>query len=128
MSKSKKRNKAVALKYNVEEDLSPIVIAAGYGEVAGKIIDVAEKQGIPVFRDDTAVSLLCTLDIGRNIPTDLYSVVAAIYIELLDTSQKLLESKMRGGNSDKSIRPRSASTRPRRALSEQNINPDYKEE
>ena len=30
MSRSKK-NKAVALKYNAEEDVAPIVIASGYG-------------------------------------------------------------------------------------------------
>ena len=46
MSRSKanrdKRNKAVALKYNMEEDPSPIVIASGYGEIAEKIVTVAE--------------------------------------------------------------------------------------
>ena len=86
MSRSKanrdKRNKAVALKYNMEEDPSPIVIASGYGEIA-------EKQGIPVFRDDSAVSLLCMLEIGSNIPEELYQVVAAIYVQLLATSKKI---------------------------------------
>ena len=65
-----KKNKAVALKYNVEEDLAPIVIASGYGEVAQRIIDVAEQRGIPVFRDDSAVSLLCMLEVGSNIPPE----------------------------------------------------------
>lgn len=67
MSKSK-RNKAVALKYNAKEDLAPIVIASGYGDVAKRIIEVAESRGIPVFRDDSAVSLLCMLEVGSNIP------------------------------------------------------------
>lgn len=90
MSRSKRnQNKAVALRYNVEEDVAPVVIAAGYGEVAGRIIDVAEKQGIPVFRDDSAVSLLCMLDIGKNIPAELYQVVATIYVQLLETSKKI---------------------------------------
>ena len=84
-----KKNKAVALKYNVEEDLAPIVIASGYGEVAQRIIDVAEQRGIPVFRDDSAVSLLCMLEVGSNIPPELYQVVAAIYCQLLKTSYKL---------------------------------------
>lgn len=88
MSKSKK-NKAVALKYNVEEDAAPIVIASGYGDVAKRIIDIAEKQGIPVFRDDSAVSLLCMLEVGSNIPPELYQVVAAIYVQLLQTSDKI---------------------------------------
>ena len=88
MSRSKK-NKAVALRYNVEEDLAPIVIASGYGEVAQRIIDIAEQQGIPVFRDDSAVSLLCMLVVGSNIPPVLYVVVAAIYCQLLRASYRL---------------------------------------
>lgn len=88
MSQSKK-NKAVALKYNIEEDLAPIVIASGYGDVAQRIIDIAEKQGIPVFRDDSAASMLCMLEVGSSIPTELYEVVAAIYCQLLRTSYRL---------------------------------------
>ena len=88
MSRSKK-SKAVALRYNVTEDLAPIVIASGYGEVAERIINVAEQRGIPVFRDDSAVSLLCMLEVGSNIPPELYQVVAAIYCQLLRTSYRL---------------------------------------
>ena len=86
---SGRKSKAVALKYNVEEDLAPIVIASGYGEVAERIINVAEQRGIPVFRDDSAVSLLCMLEVGSNIPPELYEVVAAIYCQLLKTSYRL---------------------------------------
>ncbi len=88
MSRSKK-NKAVALKYNVQEDMAPIVIASGYGEVAQRIIDTAERQGIPVFRDDSAASMLCMLEVGSNIPPELYEVVAAIYVQLLQASYRI---------------------------------------
>lgn len=88
MSKYKK-NKAVALKYNVEEDASPVVIASGYGTVAEHIIDIAEKKGIPVFKDDSAASLLCMLEVGSNIPVELYEVVAAIYCKLIETSAQV---------------------------------------
>ena len=88
MSKSRK-NKAVALKYNAQEDPAPIVIASGYGDIAERIIDIAERQGIPVFRDDSAVSLLCMLEVGCGIPPELYQVVAAIYCQLLKTSYRV---------------------------------------
>lgn len=88
MSKFKK-NKAVALKYNAAEDASPVVIASGYGTVAEHIIDIAEKKGIPVFKDDSAASLLCMLDVGSNIPVELYEVVAAIYCKLIETSAQI---------------------------------------
>ena len=40
MSKYKKDNKAVALKYNSDSDLAPVTIASGYGEIANKIIEI----------------------------------------------------------------------------------------
>lgn len=88
MSKSKK-SEAVALRYNAAEDIAPVVIASGYGAVAERIIDIAEQQGIPVFRDDSATSLLCMLEVGSNIPPQLYELVAAIYGQLLQTSAKI---------------------------------------
>ncbi len=88
MSKSKK-NEAVALRYNSTEDVAPVVIASGYGAVAERIIDIAEQQGIPVFRDDSAASLLCMLEVGSNIPPQLYELIAAIYAQLLQTSAKI---------------------------------------
>ncbi|HCP14874.1 MAG TPA: hypothetical protein DIT32_03730 [Peptococcaceae bacterium] len=90
MSKSKK-NKAVALKYCANDNIAPVVIASGYGTMAEKIIDVAENKGIPVYRDDSAASLLCMLEIGSNIPPKLYEVVAAIYGELLKASREIIE-------------------------------------
>ena len=88
MSKSKSK-KAVALKYNVDKDMAPVVIASGYGEIAERIIDIAEQKGIPVFRDDSAASLMCMLDVGSNIPTELYEVIATIYGEIMKTSAEI---------------------------------------
>ncbi|WP_099205434.1 EscU/YscU/HrcU family type III secretion system export apparatus switch protein [Scatolibacter rhodanostii] len=86
---SKSNEKAVALKYNADQDLAPVVIASGYGQVAQNIIDVAEQRGIPVYRDDSAASMLCMLDVGANIPEDLYQVVATIYTQILSTAAKI---------------------------------------
>lgn len=88
MSRSE-TNKAVALKYSAEQDMAPVVIASGYGEVAGKIIDIAEQKGIPVFRDDSTASLLCMLEIGSTIPEELYQVIAAIYCQLLKVASDI---------------------------------------
>ena len=87
MSKYKKNN-ADALKYNMEEDTAPVVIACGYGPMAEKILDIAEQKGIPVFKDDSAASLLCMLDVGTNIPVELYEVIAAIYGKLMEASAR----------------------------------------
>ena len=88
-----KKNKAVALKYNAETDKAPVIIASVYGEVANKIINIAEQNGIPVYRDDSAASLMCMLDVGSNIPPELYEVIAAIYCQLLKSTDELKKGK-----------------------------------
>ena len=54
----KPSNAAVALKYNPEKDYTPIVVASGHGHVAEKIINLADENGVPVYRDDSATALL----------------------------------------------------------------------
>ncbi|MEG2405225.1 MAG: EscU/YscU/HrcU family type III secretion system export apparatus switch protein, partial [Oscillospiraceae bacterium] len=89
MLKSDKKTKAVALKYQEEQDAAPVVIASGYGTIAEKIVTIAEQKGIPVFRDDSAASLMCMLEVGRTIPPELYQAVAAIYMQILQISGEI---------------------------------------
>lgn len=94
------KDKAVALKYDTEKENAPVVVASGYGEVAKKIIDVAEKNGIPVFRDDSVASLMCMLKVGSSIPPELYEAVSTVYVSLLKSSKELkdrLLNKKNGG-------------------------------
>ena len=85
---SKYDKKAVALKYDADNDFAPVVVASGYGTIAEKIIDIAEKQGIPVYRDDSVSSMLCMLDVGKTIPPELYGIIAKIYCSILMSAEK----------------------------------------
>lgn len=91
-ARSRATNKAVALKYDPDSSEAPVVIASGCGHSAERIIDVAEKMGIPVYRDDSAASLMCMLQVGSSIPPELYQVVAGIYCHLLEVSANLKNS------------------------------------
>ena len=95
---SQYKNKAVALKYDKEKENAPVVVASGCGEVAKKIIDVAEKNGIPVYRDDSAASLMCMLKVGNSIPPELYEAVAAVYVSLLKSSKELKDKILKEKN------------------------------
>lgn len=86
---NKNRNKAVALKCNTDTDMAPVIIASGYGEIANKIIEIAEHNGIPVFRDDSAASLMCMLEVGASVPVELYEVIAAIYVQLIKAARDI---------------------------------------
>ncbi len=92
MSKFKK-DKAVALKYNPQQDAAPIVIASGYGLVAEKIINIGEQQGIPIFRDDSAATMLCMLELGSSIPPELYEIIATVYMKIMERAEELKKQK-----------------------------------
>ncbi|GAE91646.1 flagellar biosynthesis protein FlhB [Gracilibacillus boraciitolerans JCM 21714] len=83
------RKKAVALKYDMENDQSPKVSATGKGYVAEEIIDRAQQNNIPIQSDPTLVELLSQLNINENIPEELYQVVAEVFAYIYQVDQKL---------------------------------------
>lgn len=85
-----KQKRAVAIKYN-KEDVAPKVIAKGKGIVAEKIL---EKGGdIPVFEDEALVNELDKIDIGSNIPPELYEAVAQVLIFISELDRQNGKSK-----------------------------------
>lgn len=79
---------AVALKYNPEKDYSPVVVAAGHGHVAERIVTLADESGVPIYRDDSTAAVLTMLDVGQGIPPEMYSVVAGIYVEVMKIAKE----------------------------------------
>lgn len=80
--------KVAALKYENEKENAPKVVAAGTGYVAQKILEVALANGITVYHDDSAATLLTKLDVGQEIPPELYQIVVDIYIHLMKVSEE----------------------------------------
>lgn len=79
---------AVALKYNPEQDYTPVVVASGHGKVAERIINLAEENGVPVYRDNSTAAMLTMLSVGEGIPPELYQVVAGIYVQVVSLAKK----------------------------------------
>ena len=80
------RRKAVAIRYDMEQDTAPRVIAKGKGHVAEHILAAAQKNSIPVYQNKTLVNMLMALEIDREIPPDLYKAVAEVmaYVYKMD--------------------------------------------
>lgn len=82
----KKRQKAssaaAALHYDEEGDGAPKVVASGRGDIAAKIIKMAKDKNIPIEEDRGLVAELIDMDLGENIPPQLYSVIAEIFLLL----------------------------------------------
>jgi flagellar biosynthesis protein len=69
-----KPRRATALKY--EGVGAPKVVAAGKGLIAERIVAAAREAGVAVREDAALVEALSGLDLGREIPEDLYAAVA----------------------------------------------------
>lgn len=86
---TQERKKAVALRYDTEKDNAPIVVAAGSGYIADKIIEIAEKSGVKIYKDETTTTLLSQLELGKEIPYELYEVVAQIFAYVMSTASSI---------------------------------------
>lgn len=85
MSLSNSVKQATALKYQRDkENSAPVVIASGMGVVAQKIVDVASENNIPIFEDDSLATLLSQLNVGQEIPDELFQAVVDIYVYFLN--------------------------------------------
>jgi flagellar biosynthesis protein len=84
----KKTKKAAALKYDSEEMNAPRLVASGKGLIAERILEVAQKHNVFVHEDKDLVEALMKVDIGEEIPPELYQVVAKIiaFIYSVDAS------------------------------------------
>lgn len=77
MTDDKKRQQAVALKYEALKG-APRVAAKGQGLLAEKIIELAKANNIPIREDPDLMELLAKVELGQEIPEELYKAVAEI--------------------------------------------------
>ena len=78
MKRDRAQRRAVALKYQPNQDHAPRVIAKGKGKAASKIIEIAKEHNIHIHNDPDLVEILSKLDLHEEIPPDVYVVVAEL--------------------------------------------------
>jgi flagellar biosynthesis protein len=77
MNDAKPRNTlAVALHYNGNG--TPRVVAKGGGQVAERIIETAREHKVPLQEDAALATTLSRLELGREIPRELFVAVAHV--------------------------------------------------
>jgi flagellar biosynthetic protein FlhB len=69
---------AVALRYRKEEMGAPQIIAKGEMLMAEKILDIARENNIPIMRNVPLAQALNKLEVGDEIPEELYEAVAEV--------------------------------------------------
>lgn len=78
MDSSAHPKKAVAIVYDDGQTSAPKVVASGKGTIAEKIIQTAQEAGIHIQQDANLVELLAKVDVGEEIPVELYQTVAEV--------------------------------------------------
>lgn len=68
--------KAIALQY--EGVGAPVVTATGEGVIAEDIIALARELGIPLYENPELTDMLAMLELGDEIPHELYIIIAQI--------------------------------------------------
>lgn len=69
---------AIAIKYDKEKDAAPRVIAKGMRLKAEKIKEIAKQYNIPMMKNTTLAGALYRVDVGQEIPEELYDAVAEV--------------------------------------------------
>lgn len=84
----RKRNIAAAIKYE-KADKAPVLTALGEGRIADKIVEVATRTGVPLYNDEDLAYRLKELDTGKEIPPELYEIIAEIlsFVYFLDRKE-----------------------------------------
>ncbi len=71
-------DKAVALRYDQDQDAAPAVVAKGRGLIAERIKTLAAENDIPLQQDQVLADYLMALDLYEEIPPQLYQIIAEI--------------------------------------------------
>ncbi len=89
----KLNKKAVALRYDVDKNIAPVIVASGMGHIAEKIVEIAGENQVPIYEDTSLTTILTQLELGSEIPEELYKAVVDIYVFFLNFAQEQEEDE-----------------------------------
>jgi flagellar biosynthesis protein len=72
----KESDLAIALKYDGEN--APRLTAKGRGELANRILALAQENDVPLHEDAELAALLAQIPLGDEIPESLYRAIAEV--------------------------------------------------
>jgi len=82
---------AVALKYDPEKNMAPVIVAKGEDFMALKIIEIAQEHDIPIMENKPlARALYAEVDLDREIPSEFYNPVAEVLAYVYSLKEKEL--------------------------------------
>ena len=83
---------AVALRYDIEKDNAPVLLAKGQDELALRIVAIGEEHGIYVLENKPlARGIFASTKVGEPIPPEYYGMVAEILVYVYRMNNKIIE-------------------------------------
>jgi flagellar biosynthesis protein len=79
---------ATALQYDSEKGGAPRVVASGQRKTAEKILAEAKKHNIAIYEDPALTAALSSVNLGEEIPAELYQVVAEVLAYIYRVADK----------------------------------------
>lgn len=80
---------AIAIRYDKDRDMAPIVRAKGVDYIAGKIKEVAKENKIPIIENKPlARTMYKKVEIGEYVPVELYKAIAEILVMVKEIQKK----------------------------------------
>lgn len=76
---------AIALHYE-KGSSAPVVVAKGKGTIGAKIVEIAKAHDIPIEENEVLAGALSKVELGEEIPPDLYKAVAEVLVFVLRLS------------------------------------------
>lgn len=76
---------AIALYYEKGTN-APVVVAKGRGTIGEKIVEIAKAHDIPIEENEILAGALSKVELGDEIPPDLYKAVAEVLVFVLRLS------------------------------------------
>jgi flagellar biosynthesis protein len=87
MNPKAKSQLAVALHYDRKG--APRVVAKGKGSLGAKIIEVAKAHDIPIEENEVLAGALSNVELGDEIPTELYKAVAEVLVFVMRLNKRV---------------------------------------
>jgi flagellar biosynthesis protein len=87
MSVEARKRLAVALHY--DKTGAPRVVAKGRGTIGEKIIELAKAHDIPIEENEVLAGALSNVELGDEIPAELYKAVAEVLVFVLRLSGRI---------------------------------------
>jgi flagellar biosynthetic protein FlhB len=83
---------AVALRYDIEKDNAPVLVAKGQDELALRIVAIGEEYGVYVLENKPlARGIFAATQVGAEIPSEYYGMVAEILVYVYRMNNKIIE-------------------------------------